>query len=590
MEFDGAAFFRVSYGAESGGRELSSLLLRVPLRSEVARFFQMRPTRLGSGFADPGTGAFPFPGADGDLLFSSALVYEKQRADRSGPWRMTVGSFLPFLWVGNDDAGLSYMADSDRGWIPTDEHPAITLRRRAADTVWDFHIVSQPVRIDAERTFEISFEPTPVCELPADWRHAGKYRFISDGAGWAEGMKNPYTPEAFKRTTRELQADGYRVCPHLDTAGFNWGMDSFRKQVAAERAGGNPFGRSRIDFGVYSHAQWKEAFDVDGVYYDTCHFFPNHNPVAGTAYTLPDGRLQPGWTVFGQREYFKRSAIVFGDLGVDNWTWGNIFCGAQMSGWQFAVTDYEGHTAPPGETWFRDSFYTVRVMTHPGKWGVIRMHGMGEVKREAWKETPLEAARLRRRFYAEFLPVGARKSWGGSQPQAIIDFPVQFRGLANPIPEGNDRDITFFPYWETALHAGTGEGPDDLLLAMYRKKDRELLIILSNFTGRKLVEHPVSIPLAPFGVATTGTAKVWDAEAPILPEGGRFAPDPLGENWTREKYYRWMHRGGIALLEPQERRIGGRLEDGRLHLTFTVEPNDFRIIRVNLNHPNQKEN
>jgi hypothetical protein len=398
-------------------------------------------------------------------------------------------------------------------------------------------------------------------------------------------------------------------------------MSTFRRQVAAERAGGNPFGRSRIDFGVWSHHRWKEEFGIDGVYYDTCHFFPNYNTVSGTAYRLPDGRIQPGWTVFGQREYFKRSAIMFGDPGQTNWTWGNIFCGAQISGWQYAVTDGEGSRAP-GTDYFDDSFVTLRVMANPEKWGKIRMWGMGTVAESAWEKQPLAAARLKRHFYAEILQFGARKSWGGRQPKALLDFPVPFRNLADSVPPGGD-DVIFHPFWETAHFASTGDNRDEPLLGIYEKPNGAMLLIVSNLTDRTLKDLEISCDLEPLNLAESSDIVVTDAEEPYLPPGGEFVIEPISK-WPNEKYYRWLYYGGFALLkvrgkevEPpdihsdgggeqlaalwadgpadldaegltenfeggqdNERGVSGVIENGRLHVQFTVGPHDFRLIHV----------
>jgi hypothetical protein len=52
-----------------------------------------------------------------------------------GDKTMKVGSFIPYLWLGSTKGGLCWFADSDEGWIPNDDTPAIEVQRTAPGRV-----------------------------------------------------------------------------------------------------------------------------------------------------------------------------------------------------------------------------------------------------------------------------------------------------------------------------------------------------------------------------------------------------------------------------------------------------------------------
>ena len=161
IEFDGAMFIDVKVMSGGGPgeedvRRLTRLWLEVPLRGESAGLFHYWPqVHMGAGpdFNTDNSGAVP---ADGMSL-----------------------PFKPFLWLGWEEGGLCWFAESDRDWLVADEDRAIevlpngevtTLRLRLLDDeppawkgikpVWRHRI--RPL------VFRMGFQATPVKPMPAE--------------------------------------------------------------------------------------------------------------------------------------------------------------------------------------------------------------------------------------------------------------------------------------------------------------------------------------------------------------------------------------------------------------------------------------
>ena len=61
-----------------------------------------------------------------------------------------VGTFYPYLWVGDGERGVCWFADADRDWILDDETPVIDLVREG-ETLWlNVHFITKPGSLERE--------------------------------------------------------------------------------------------------------------------------------------------------------------------------------------------------------------------------------------------------------------------------------------------------------------------------------------------------------------------------------------------------------------------------------------------------------
>ncbi len=132
-EFDGMQRYDLTLTPD-GEAPLDQLVLEIPVKRDFARF-----------------------------LLPSSGRFSKARRMADGPWS---SAFMPQVWVGNDDMGLAWFAESDQYWAPKDDSqmlevvPDGDVVRLRANMIRETVTVSEPVTI----TFGLI--ATPVKEVP----------------------------------------------------------------------------------------------------------------------------------------------------------------------------------------------------------------------------------------------------------------------------------------------------------------------------------------------------------------------------------------------------------------------------------------
>jgi hypothetical protein len=154
------------------------------------------------------------------VLWHSAQRYGggiKPYAEDFGKNVMTVGSFRPYVWVGDAQRGLAFMADNDHGWVPDDTRavPAQEVVRgegagfrvqalapnsptpeprtlNPSSVCLVLNLVARPFTFDRPREIVLSLQATPVKPLPDDFRaRAARLSMITAFPG-AYDDKSPY--------------------------------------------------------------------------------------------------------------------------------------------------------------------------------------------------------------------------------------------------------------------------------------------------------------------------------------------------------------------------------------------------------------
>ena len=155
MEFDGLIMMKLKYGPEASQSPLlDSLQLDIPIRQENARLYIAHPDAV------YGMKCGEFPQKKG-IIFNSKDDLRNQRM---------LGTFTPYLWVGDMDRGFCWAAESDQGWITDDQKACLDVERRDRDIVLRFHFVGKPSRIDRTRTIVFGLQASPVKPVANKWR------------------------------------------------------------------------------------------------------------------------------------------------------------------------------------------------------------------------------------------------------------------------------------------------------------------------------------------------------------------------------------------------------------------------------------
>ena len=119
FEFDGMAHYELTVAPASGPSTVDRLALAIPLKAQHGDKIHALP--LGGNFRDYEV--------SWQLSAKDGVIWESKTGFPRGAHKPTVGSFAPMVWLGGLVRGLCYFADSDRGWVPSDKHPAITVTR-----------------------------------------------------------------------------------------------------------------------------------------------------------------------------------------------------------------------------------------------------------------------------------------------------------------------------------------------------------------------------------------------------------------------------------------------------------------------------
>ena len=83
------------------------------------------------------------------------------------------GTFIPYLWLGNERQGLCWFADNDRDWLPDDIHSTHAIYRQGKATLLVIHFVTKPGRLKREHNIVFGLQATPTKPMPSaprDWR------------------------------------------------------------------------------------------------------------------------------------------------------------------------------------------------------------------------------------------------------------------------------------------------------------------------------------------------------------------------------------------------------------------------------------
>jgi len=504
-------------------------------------------------------------------------LWDSRSIDGQG---MTVGSFVPMLWIGSPAGGLSWWADSDEGWAPDDAQPAIEVRRDGpGSTDLVLNLVSAPLTVEKPRKITFAFQATPLKPQFAGWRK-DSWWCGDTFAEWQCGSKakppaiRMLAPVPFSfdmKMCKEMVAkrlkgkNGYVFgatdCPaHAVPYGrhnevfprYEPDARYFNEHWQSSREWHLYYDKSLTDYMVHNLSEWCRQTGIEGYYSDNTRPSICDNVEAGRGYRLPDGRIQPVFNTFGVRRYFLRVRAAFAEHGKHNKIVTHCthnFVVPWMAAWDIA---YDGETNviyPEMNVDFMDVWPLARMRaTYGAQWGVV-FNVMNEYQGK-WDFNSPRFAKVFRAYQGWVILHDALPSGNG-------------RPCGQPLWIGRERfgigaaDVTFIPYWADRGIACEVENvcaigwlrPGKLLLGVINRGEKGEFIV--RLDGGKL------------GLGNPAGWKVSDAE------GGLKMPTITGKNPDGTFNYAWAEKG-----------VGEVKHDGKGGLTVPVERHDYRQIIV----------
>ncbi len=428
---------------------------------------------------------------------------------------MAVGSFFPMLWIGSDERGLSWFADNDAGWIPTNAAPAVELIRRGEALILRLNFIAEPAVIDSPRTITFGLLPTPTKPAPPDaraWHRGGTKEDstiasiggafdsqigrivglpfgIFPARGWDYAQ---HAAAVMKRQhkTRILYMSAYWMGERMEA----WYKHSWEWE--GTNGGRAFFTPSYVDYLAGEFKNWFGRDILDGVYIDEVYPTWSGRTSAGGAYTLPGGKTQVSTSIFHERQFIKR---LYG-LSVENQKRPLIIIHMTgtmvpaLTSFGTVTLDGEGHWIKKGgkdfmDLWPLDRFRAMQLGAGGGNVSLwIPMVADDATMR---KTEPAWIRSATRTMIAEVL---LHDTWFMFD-RCDSDFIYRFTGPALRSFDIAEPDLRFTGYWSEKPLA-RAEDPN-VLISSYHNGSKALLIV-SNF-GQEAKTAKVTIAVDQLG-------------------------------------------------------------------------------------------
>ena len=481
--------------------------------------------------------------------------------------------FKPFVWLGREDSGLGWFAESDKGWQPQAADRAIEIVPQGNEVLLRIRLLDSTVKLPI--TFTFGFQATPVKPWPKDFHEWRIWHVPQLGVGltlpipkewwlchrafpdrnplavldrgaqlgaktvvfhedWAPIQNYPMTfPENdFKRIVSACHQRGMKVLVYhgyeFSPLAPEWA--ELHDEILVKNSKGNitpgwyrhPEQR---DFQVCYNSIWRDRladgieqarkrYGFDGVYLDgTVEPWACCNERHGCGYRAADGTLRPTYPIFGVRQFMLRLYGMIHPRGG-------------------LINAHQSTCCVTPTLAFADSY-----------WDGEQFAG-GELSGDPLKALPLGALRaefMGRNFGVpcEFLAYERPPQWTFDHALAfsmLHDVRVRPCGIASlekmsPIWNAMTRFGTgkaeWYPYWETKPLVSAQ--PESVKVSLYARpgakgKGGRALLIVSNLSADQPVTAQVTVDFASIGVAANTATDALTREALSCADGKLTVP------------------------------------------------------------------
>ena len=408
---------------------------------------------------------------------------------------MIKGNFYGNVWVGTEQRGLLWAGDSDRGWVPSNTHPAHSVERRGSAVTIRNHLIGTnadepPFHLDHARTVRFQYNASPFKPLEPGFRY--NLRSAGNGFGAIPGymlneernikgwtLLHPPTPDKsewpqwYARWKQEADKLNRQALYDVGRRQKVWN----NTQIALRG-----YGKKSMEPGVYKYftADWLPMGSGDELltesYRDYMHHLQQrmvreghmrqfyydiafaskiyHNLTNDTGYFLPDGRIQPETNDDELRAYVQRTYAMMQEHGI--YPTGvtthatNAFCLKALP-FMDAVLDAEYPSKNPIDTYSSERMIAMSV---PHAFGTGINH-LGQGMNHRWAAmhdaSPSGVSSFLRRTFDH----PALHHWGITQD-----------------------DVEFIPYWRNQ-HAVKDIG-DGLLTTLWKRPHAVLVGVMNH--------------------------------------------------------------------------------------------------------------
>lgn len=519
MEYDGLVYYTMKLLPENQVR-VKRLSLLIPVRD--CDFFHFVPDRIRS-----------YNKNFWDLreLKGEGIVWKSTSVKNVAN---CYGNFLSSFWLGNMDRGITFCAESDKGWINTSRSPCFEVVKDARNVSLKVNFIAVSSELEKPRTISFGLIANPVKPRPTGINVITNdaWRTSFDKSCFNTGL---YVNDFYIASCLDSKNNKTALLPYTCANEYVEGEPEFRNsgeefhRIYAGLSGSSPeqmnacigglpetenfrdrcvvWTPERVDFMLWRIHDMMEKLTVDGIYLDNS-FATFSDNLFGTkqSFLREDGRLQGTFNLLLQREYLKRVAVLAHTMNKKRWPRIVVHnTNAQMLGAGFAFADvtYGGEMDIPEKGDHYDVFYPPwpQIMWGAdwgGAPGALTMLGYGD---RAQQERPNRAMFSLFKLYDMGI-------WNSGMKQSIhntfLDIEKEFGTSA--------ADSRFVGFWKNGkVRLETPDGP---VKASYFERPGKMLIYFSNSGGQA---EKVSFSLPGSGILKNAeTGKI------ITQESGKY--------------------------------------------------------------------
>ena len=309
---------------------ISSLRLEIPRRAETARYIH----------------AANFTWADRGNL-------SRGLAELGGNWAR---GFMPYVWLGDEERGLAWCCESDRGWRLNEPANALRVETRRGAVLFAATLIDHPETVDSPISLRFGLQATPVKPVSFEWRAKARiYHNIhyadcdpdKDGkvlldtlkdAGvktvvfhdmWPEyyGQLRPANEDAFRKLIAECHKRGMRFivyigygiarnAPELQGHHDEWSIMPLIPWIPGYKPEYRTFDATCArsgwsDWLVTGIEKLFADYELDGLYFDgTTEAFRCQNEAHGCGWRDAEGNLHSAYPLLAVRDTMRRIADI----------------------------------------------------------------------------------------------------------------------------------------------------------------------------------------------------------------------------------------------------------------------------------------
>lgn len=438
-------------------------------------------------------------------------------------------NFQPYIWLGDDDRGLAWFADSQKSWSNVGGQTVQRVVRNGDRVEMQIQVINLPTEVTEPLRFSFGFQATPVKAIPREsqgWRlgNLGTAENLNDPSMgniqvvWCNGnlvhygYPWPKDPEKFRKLVAELHAKKILVVPYVNLNFMSTGAPEWNYYSADWRDAGRSFSGGDVgemgsdligacpqveawrDFIAYKIAKFVDEFQVDGIYIDCWNPYPCVVEEHGCGWRDAAGNLRGRVPMLGMREVVRRVREVFADRRPNFHLIIHMSADVVMPMLAFADSmldgeQYQGERAP------KDDYLSIvpldkwRAENTGGHWGVFPFF-LPEFTGKARIE-PLATERL----------AGIMLAHGASPWPIWCKTDVIFDAWKT-LDKFGVVDAEFVPYWRPN---GVTVDNKEVLVSLYRKPGKTMLVVLNS--GKDDASVALKVDTKQLGLSPTFVAK-----------------------------------------------------------------------------------